>query len=132
MKDVINRLKTFVEKDEGTYDFYSGKLVVLLNGFMVSFHQNEADAAGHYKSHYGNYTNEAYDRLSNDFVRQYKAEAYIGVYDTEPEISFKVDEFTKAVEAAKRYNQKCIWKNAEREGWDNPDYDVKKNPMRGD
>lgn len=129
---VIETLKTYEGKSEGTYDYHTGKQVNLTDGYMVTFHQNEADEQGHYKSHYGRYTDEEYDKLSNEFAAENNAEIYIGVFDNEPEISFKINNFSQAKKLAKIYNQKSTWNNKKQKEWKNPFYNHKKNPMRGD
>lgn len=99
---------------------------------MVTFHQNEPDENGHYKSHYGRYSDEEYDNLTNQFASDNDAEVYIGVFDGEPEISFKVKSHKQAYDLMTKYNQKSLWNNQEKEIEENPYYDKGKNPMRGD
>lgn len=131
-KNAMELVESFRGKPEGTYDYNTGELVNLTDGYMVTFHQNEPDKNGHYKSHYGRYTAEEYDKLTNEFVKENGAEVFVGVFDNEPEISFKVKTIEQAEMLAVKYNQKSFWKNAEFEEWDNLHYDVKGNPMRGD
>ncbi len=83
-KGVMQRVRSFEGKGEGTYDYDTGKRVELSDGYMVTFHQNEPDENGHYKSHYGRYTPDEYDRLTEAFVRDNNAEVYVGVFDDEP------------------------------------------------
>ena len=75
---------------------------------------------------------EEYDKLTHKFVKENGAEVFVGVFDDEPEISFKAKTIEQAERLAVKYNQKSFWKNAEFEEWDNLHYDVKGNPMRGD
>lgn len=131
-KDVIKKIKTFEGKEEGTYDYESGKLVELKDGYMVTFHQNEPDEEGHYKSHYGRYTEEEYDEMTNNFASENDAKIYVGVFDGEPEISFKVKTFEQAKKLMIKYNQKSLWNNARTDSEENPYYDKNKNPMRRD
>ena len=104
----------------------------LTDGYMVTFHQNEPDAEGHYKSHYGRYTDEEYDKLTNEFAQQNDAEVFIGVFDDEPEISFKVKSKKLAKRLAWKYNQDSYWDNAKRETCPNIKRDKTKNPLRGE
>ena len=131
-KGVMQRVRSFEGKGEGTYDYDTGKRVELSDGYMVTFHQNEPDKNGHYKSHYGRYTAEEYDKLTNEFVKENGAEVFVGVFDNEPEISFKVRTEKQAMALARKYNQKSYWDNAEGEATTNTQYDKTKNPMRGD
>ena len=80
----------------------------------------------------GRYTAEEYYKLTHKFVKENGAEVFVGVFDGEPEISFKVKTIEQAERLAVKYNQKSFWKNAEFEEWDNLHYDVKGNLMRGD
>ncbi len=131
-KGVMQRVRSFEGKEEGTYDYDTGKRVDLSDGYMVTFHQNEPDKNGHYKSHYGRYTPDEYDRLTEAFVRDNNAEVYVGVFDDEPEISFKVNSFEKAKELMIKHNQKSLWNNKRNEESLNDSHDKTKNPMRGD
>lgn len=132
-KDVIKTLKTYAGKPEGTYDYKTGEPVSLNDGYMVTFHQNEPDENGHYKSHYGRYTEEEYDKLTNDFAQKNNAEVFVGVFDDEPEISFKVKTREQAKRLAIENNQKSYWNNKKGREWQNKKhYDKTKNPMRGD
>ena len=128
----MKKVESYRGKEEGTYDYATGERADLKDGYMVTFHQNEPDEAGHYKSHYGRYTEEEYDRITNEFAEENAADVYIGVFDGEPEISFKVKTFKQAKQLAIEHNQQSVWKNKKGEGWDNPYYNVLKNPMRGD
>ena len=111
IENVIQKLKTFEGKEEGTYDYITGERIGLTDGYMVTFHQNEPDEHGHYKSHYGRYTEEEYDRLANEFAQNYNAKVYVGVFDNEPEISFKVETEEDALELMLKYEQDSIWNN---------------------
>jgi hypothetical protein len=134
LKGVIDILESYRGKSEGTYDFLTGEPVNLTDGYMVTFHRNEADENGHYKSHFGRYTPEEYDEEARKFALENDAEVFIGVYDNEPEISFKVKTREQAQELMIKYNQKSYWDNAQGKAYDNtvPPYDKKDNPMQGD
>ena len=131
-KGVMQRVRSFEGKKEGTYDYDTGKRVDLSDGYMVTFHQNEPDKNGHYKSHYGRYTPDEYDRLTEAFVRDNNAEVYVGVFDNEPEISFKVKSFEKAKELMIKHNQKSLWDNVFGRVFENDKHNRLKNPMRRD
>ena len=132
VKNVIKNLKTYEGKPVGTYDYNTGELVNLKDGYMVTFHQNEPDENGHYKSHYGRYTEEEYDRIANEFAEQNDAEMFVGVFDDEPEISFKVKTKEQAKILAREYNQDSYWDNEKGEIWKNTKRDKSKNPLRGE
>lgn len=132
VKGVIKNLKSYEGKPEGTYNYNTGELVNLKDGFMVTFHQNEPDENGHYKSHYGRYDEEEYDRLANEFAEQNDAEIFVGVFDSEPEISFKVKTKKQAKRLVREHNQDSYWDNSKGEIWKNLKRDKTKNPMRGE
>lgn len=132
LKGVMSKLETYRDKDEGTYDFVTGEPVDLSDGYMVTFHQNEADENGHYKSHFGKYTPEEYDKLAFEFARDNDAIVYIGVYDNEPEISFKVKTKVQARELAEKYNQDSYWDNEKGKLRMNRKRDKAQNPMQGE
>lgn len=139
VKGIINNLKTYEGKPEGTYDYLTGKPVTLTDGYMVSFHQNEPDENGHHKSHYGRYTEKEYDRLSNEFAKNNDAEMYVGVFDDDPEISFKVKTKEQALKLMIEHNQDSIWDNETAAKGDyenalikNLKRDKRKNPLRGE
>ena len=129
---VIKKIKTFEGKAVGTYNYDTGKPVELKDGYMVTFHQNESDEKGHYKSHYGRYTEQEYDEMTNKFAAENDAEIFVGVFDDEPEISFKVKDFEQAKKLMIKYNQKSLWNNAKADTEENLYYDKNKNPMKGD
>lgn len=131
-RKVKEKLKTFAGKEVGTYNYNTGKLVNLTDGYMVTFHQNEPDENGHYKSHYGRYTDDEYDKLTNDFARENNAEVFVGVFDDEPEISFKVKTFEQAEALMIKYNQDSLWDNKENELLKNKMRDKSKNPLQGE
>lgn len=133
VKEVIKKIKSFEGKEEGTYDYESGKPVELKDGYMVTFHQNEPDKEGHYKSHYGRYTAEEYDEMTSKFAKENDAKIFVGVFDGEPEISFKVKTFEQAKKLMIKYNQMSLWNNEGGFAFPNEEhYDKTKNPMRGD
>lgn len=131
-KGVIRKIKSFEGQEEGTYDYNTGNPVNLKDGYMVTFHQNEPDKNGHYKSHYGRYTEQEYDDMTNKFAKENNAKVYVGVFDGEPEISFRVKDFNQAMDLTVKHNQKSFWDNVEGKTVENKLYDKTKNPMRGD
>lgn len=132
LKGVIDILESYREKSDGTYDFLTGEPVNLTDGYMVTFHRNEADENGHYKSHFGRYTPEEYDEEARKFALENDAEVFIGVYDNEPEISFKVKTREQAKALAEKYHQDSYWDNAKGKLRKNKKRDIKQNPLRGE
>lgn len=129
----INMLEGYRGKPEGTYNLLTGEMVNLSDGFMVTFHQNEADENGHYKSHFGRYTSDEYDRIAYLFAMDNDAEVFVGVFDNEPEISFKVKTKAQAQDLMFKYNQKSIWDNEVGDVIENTiTYNPKENPMQED
>jgi len=132
-KNVIEKLNTFSNKESGTYDFKTGKIKDYKNGYSVTFHQNEPDENGDFKSRYGRYTKEEYDKLTNEIKNKYNADVNVGVFDG-VEISFWVKSRKDAIELMKRYNQQSIWdwKKFQITGngiFPNKKYNSKENPM---
>lgn len=130
--DVIKRLASYKDKPQATYNYDTGEVVHLTSGYMVSFHCNEADKDGHYKSHFGRYTEEEYDNLANSFAEENDADTYIGTYDEEPEVSFHIKNLDQARKLMIKYNQDAIWDNAAGVPIMNKKRDKSKNPMRGE
>lgn len=128
---VIKRLASYKGKPGATYNYDTGEVVHLTSGYMVSFHCNEADENGHYKSHFGRYTEEEYDNLANSFAEENDADTYIGTYDEEPEVSFHIKNLDQARKLMIKYNQDAIWDNAAGVPIMNKKRDKSKNPMRG-
>lgn len=132
LKNIIKKLNFFKDKPVGTYDYHTGELVNLTDGYMVTFHQNEPDENGHYKSHFGRYTDEEYDNIANKFAKDNDAEVYIGVFDSEPEISFRVKSFKQAMKLMVEHNQDSFWSNEEGKLYKNYKRDKNKNPLQGE
>ena len=132
LKGTINMLEGYRGKPEGTYNLLTGEMVNLSDGFMVTFHQNEADENGHYKSHFGRYTSDEYDQTAYDFAMDNDAEVFVGVFDNEPEISFKVKTKAQAKALAEKYHQQSYWDNKKGEAKENPKRDKRQNPMQGE
>lgn len=132
LKGTIAKLETYRGREEGTYDFVTGEPVNLSDGYMVTFHQNEADENGHYKSHFGRYTPEEYDKMAFEFARDNDATVYVGVYDNEPEISFKVKTKAQAKALAEKYHQDSYWDNEKGKLRMNRKRDKAQNPMQGE
>ncbi len=129
---VQKRLASYKGKPQATYNYDTGEVVHLTSGYMVSFHCNEADGDGHYKSHFGRYTEEEYDNLANSFAEENDADTYIGTYDEEPEVSFHIKNLDQARKLMIKYNQDAIWDNAAGVPIMNKKRDKSKNPMRGE
>lgn len=129
-KQVQKKVETFRGKPVGTYDLATGKLKEYSNGYCVSFHQNEPDKKGNYKSHMGRYTPEEYDQTTNELQKQ-GLEVNVGVFDDEPEVSFWTKDKRQALTLMVKYNQHSIYDVEAGDIIENPFYDKTKNPMRG-
>lgn len=129
---VMKKLAEYKDKGAGSYSYETGDPVEKTEGYFVSFHQNEPDENGKFKSHFGKYTEESYDQEANDFINGNKLEPVVGNYDSDPELSGWTMDREKAMELAKKYNQESIYDAEMGEIILNPYYDKTKNPMRGD
>ena len=129
---VKSKVESFRGKNEGTYDYETGKPKTYQYGYFVTFHQNEPDENGHYKSHYGYYTDEEYDRLTNELSKKYNLDIVIGFFDNEPEISFWTKRKRVAEKIVKKYNQHSYYDAKLRKIINNPHYEKVKNPMKAD
>ena len=132
LKGTINMLEGYRGRPEGTYNLLTGEMVNLSDGFMVTFHQNEADENGHYKSHFGRYTSDEYDQTAYDFAMDNDAEVFVGVFDNEPEISLKVKTKAQAKALSEKYHQQSYWDNKKGEAKENKKRDKRQNPMQGE
>lgn len=130
--NVIKRVESYRGKPEGTYDLSTGKEKQYSNGYCVSFHQNEPDENGNYKSHTGRYTEQEYDKITKGLSSEYGLEVNVGVFDNEPEVSFWTDDIKKAKELMVKYNQHSIYDVKNNKIIKNKNYDKTKNPMKGD
>lgn len=129
---VMKKLAEYKDKGAGSYSYETGEPVEKKEGYFVSFHQNEPDENGKFKSHFGKYTEDSYDQEANDFINGNKLEPVVGNYDSDPELSGWTMDREKAMELAKKYNQESIYDAEMGEIILNPYYDKTKNPMRGD
>ena len=67
------------------------------------------------------------------FAMDNDAEVFVGVFDNEPEISFKVKTKAQAQDLMFKYNQKSIWDNQAGDVIENTiTYNPKENPMQED
>ncbi|MEE0060243.1 MAG: hypothetical protein UE295_05385, partial [Acutalibacteraceae bacterium] len=130
-KGIMKKVDSYKGKKEGTYDYKTGEMKTYSRGFSVTFHQNQPDEKGKYKSHYGRYTEDEYDKLTQEISEKYNADVNIGVFDDEPEVSFHVETFKDAYKLMKLYNQASIWSWQAGDVIENEDYDAKKNPLKG-
>ena len=128
---VMEKLGQYKGKEQGTYDFETGKPVSFKDGYSVTFHQNQPDEKGKYKSHFGRYTKEEYDEMTKNLADKYGGDVGIGVFGEEPEISFHVASFKDAYNLMKQYNQLSIWDWRKGREYKNKDYDKTLNPMKG-
>lgn len=95
-------------KADGTYDLETGQPITpddRKHGYQVSFQEETTERHGH-----GAYiTDEEYDRKVDAISAELGgARPELGRFG-EPEISFHVEDKTKALEIARRHNQESIW-----------------------
>lgn len=129
-KNTMKKVREFKAKSDGTYDFNTGKPKDYPDGYSVSFHQNEPDEDGKWKSDYGRYTEEDYDKNVADLVKESGGELNIGYFSGTPEVSVWVKGIREAKKLMKKHNQKSIWDWKAMDEIPNPKYDPKKNPMK--
>lgn len=129
-KNTMSKVRKFKAKTDGTYDFETGKVKEYPDGYSVSFHQNEPDENGKWKSDYGRYTEEDYDKNVADLVKESGGELNIGYFSGTPEVSVWVKGIREAKKLMKKHNQKSIWDWKAMDEIPNPKYDPKKNPMK--
>lgn len=129
-KNTMKKVREFKAKSDGTYDFNTGKPKDYPDGYSVSFHQNEPDENGKWKSDYGRYTEEDYDKNVVDMVEKTGGELNVGYFSGTPEVSVWVKDVFKAVKFAIDNNQQSIWDWEKGDVLENPYYDPKKNPMK--
>lgn len=121
---VLERVKSFKGKEQGTYNFETGEAVSFDKGFQISFHRYAEDG-----SPYGRYNNEEYDSLTNKMSEQTGSNPYIGVFPT-PEVSFWVDNLELAIKLGKENNQYGIYDWVAGDVIE-LDYNKSKNPLFG-
>lgn len=129
-KNTMSKIRSFKADSDGTYDFETGKPKDYPNGFSVSFHQNEPDANGNWKSDYGRYSESDYDKNVETLVKESGGELNIGYFAGTPEVSVWVKDRKSAIALMKKHNQHSIWDWEKGEIIENADYDPKKNPMK--
>ena len=129
-KNTMSKVRNFKANEEGTFDYETGKPKSYPKGYSVSFHQNEPDENGNYKSDYGRYSDADYDKNVKDMVEKTGGELNIGYFAGTPEVSVWVDDVFKAVKFAIDNNQQSIWDWEKGDILENPYYDPKKNPMK--
>ena len=129
-KNTMSKVRGFKAKEDGTFDFVTGKPKNYSDGYSVSFHQNEPDANGKYKSDYGRYTEEEYDKNVADMVKESGGELNIGYFAGTPEVSVWVKGIKEAKRLMVKHNQHSIWDWKSGDVILNPHYDPKKNPMK--
>lgn len=97
-KNAIEKLNSS-EYDDGTYDLDTFKSVNYDSGFQVTFCQIG-----------DNYSNAEYADKVNEFLSASSdGKTLAGKFESTPEISFHVNDKSKAVALAKKYNQISIW-----------------------
>ena len=125
---ILKVVKSFQGRPTGTYDINTGKPILYTKGYCVTCHKNEADENGNFKSAYGRYTDEEYDKISNEVAKKYDCRINIGSYKGHTEVSFHTMDIEKAKKIAKDYNQESVY-ICERD-WllFNDEYNSKDNP----
>ena len=81
-KNMIEIKKNFTIDDDGTYDILTHESIDFDRGYQVSFERE-----------YDDYTNEEYDELAYKMALMSDMHAYLGVYDSSPELSFHFEDF---------------------------------------
>ena len=117
-------------KPDGTYDIHTGETISYTEGYCFSFHQNEPDENGNFKSVYGRYAEAEYDRIANELAEKYDLPINIGVYDGSPEVSFYSTDLNTAMSVVEKYNQQSIYDCKADKLIENPHYNPKLNPMK--
>ena len=109
--NVAEKVSSSNNLTDGTYDFVTKEEISYKDGYQVSF---ETDLRN-YESGY--YSNEQYDNLVYKLACLLNVNASLGVYETIPEISYYIQNKSKALAIAALYNQISIW------DWEN-DFEV--------
>lgn len=129
VRDIINKVKSYKGKPDGTYNMATGEPIEYKTGYCFSFHQNEPDENGNFKSAYGRYSPQEYDRIANEIAEKYDLPINIGVYGN-PEVSSHTEDFNLAKELAKKYNQQSVYNCSTGDLWVNKQYNPKQNPIQ--
>lgn len=129
-RNIMKTVTGHAGKPDGTYDIHTGETISYKKGYAFSFHQNEPDENGNFKSVYGRYTEAEYDRIANELAEKYDLPINIGVYDGSPEVSFYSTDLNIAMSVAEKYNQQSIYDCNEDKLIENPHYNPKLNPMK--
>lgn len=98
--NVLDALKKFSrEREDGTYDFYTGTTVSYESGYQVSFVRPEA---------FEQLNEDEWDILTNYLCHDLDSKAHIGLYDKNAEISFCCQSEEKSRETMVRFNQESM------------------------
>ncbi|MBO7735912.1 MAG: hypothetical protein J6S67_25305 [Methanobrevibacter sp.] len=127
---IIKRVEGFKNKPMGTYDLKTGKPKSYSSGYSVTFHQNEPDKDGKFKSIFGRYTPDEYDKLANELASEYDTEIDVGVFGN-PEVSFHLESLKDAAKIAIKNNQHSIYCCKTGDLVYFSGYDKKQNPIEG-
>ena len=90
--------------EDGTYDLATGKPVKYEYGYQVSFQEETTERKG-FPAYI---TDKEYDRKVEVLQKELDSKPDLGRFG-EPEISFHVDSYDKAMEVARRFNQESIY-----------------------
>lgn len=97
--NTLSTLKSFCHKDDGTYDFASGKMIEYTSGYQVSFVRPEAFEC---------LSCDGWDIISSHLSEHLSSALHIGVYQGEAEISFYTSSEEKATQTMETYNQESM------------------------
>lgn len=130
VQGVMKTVKKSEGKPDGTYDIHTGKSKSYTTGFNFSFHQNQADENGNFKSIFGRYTEAEYDKITNEIAEEFDLETNVGVFGN-PEVSFHTEDEALAYEMCVKYNQHSYYDCANNYvvSMEDDGYDPKTNPI---
>ena len=95
---IKNKTKRSDYTEDGTYDIYTKEIVSFDRGYQVSF-----------QTQYDNYTDDEYEDIAYKMSLISDNSAYLGVYGSDPEVSFHFDDLELANVIAILFNQISIW-----------------------
>lgn len=130
IKGIMKSVEGYKGKPDGTYDLRTGEKKEYTSGYSVTFHQNEPDKDGNFKSIFGRYKPEEYDRLANELAEEYGTDIDVGVFKN-PEVSFHIESLQDAAKIAIKFNQHSIYCCKRGKLVKFSGYNPKENPIKG-
>lgn len=97
--NILQRVKTFTLSQDGTYSIETEKLVEYEDGFQVSFVRDEA---------FTELSEDGWDTITRYLCGYLDSIAHIGVYGSEPEVSFHTMNKSRGESVMKTYNQESM------------------------